>query len=87
MLEHKEALLKARAPYDPTTIAVGDTVIRILGRVVEMPLRVTELDDETVTCGWWTFDRATGAEVDEELGWSTEGTGSILKFVTTDGDQ
>lgn len=38
-----------------------------------MVLQVTEVDDELIFCGpkgtGWSFDRATGAEVDHGLGW------------------
>ena len=46
-----------------------------------MPLKVTEVTDTLVICGWWTFDRETGVEEDPELGWgrSFGVTGSFLK--------
>jgi hypothetical protein len=38
-----------------------------------MELVVTEIDDELIYCGprgtGWSFDRATGAEVDHDLRW------------------
>jgi hypothetical protein len=42
-------------------IKPGDTVIRILGGVLPMPLEVTKVDDMLIHCGSWTFDRETGA--------------------------
>lgn len=60
---------------------VGDIVTRLLGGI-PMKLKVTEVDDKFIYCGpkdvGWKFDRNTGAEVDEELGWGNEGTGSYL---------
>jgi hypothetical protein len=53
-------------------IKPGDTVIRILGGVLPMPLEVTEVDEMLIHCGPWTFDRETGAEVDHTLGWGPE---------------
>jgi hypothetical protein len=50
-------------------IKPGDTVVRILGGVLPMPLQVTAIDDTLIHCGPWTFDRKTGAEVDHGLGW------------------
>lgn len=59
---------------------VGDTVTRMLAGVVPMPLKVTELTETLIVCGAYTFDRATGAEIDEELGWGPAygQTGSML---------
>jgi hypothetical protein len=58
----------------------GDEVTRVLGGV-PMKLKVTKVAEKTVECGPWTFDKATGAEIDEELGWGPppKGTGSYLK--------
>jgi hypothetical protein len=53
-------------------IKPGDTVIRILGGVLPMPMQVTVVDDTLIHCGGWTFDRETGAEVDHDLGWGPE---------------
>ena len=61
------------------SLQVGDTVTRMLAGVVPMVLRVTAMDDKLITCGAWTFDRATGGEVDEDLGWDgVNHTGSVL---------
>lgn len=59
----------------------GDTVTRIL---VGMPmeLKVTEVTDELIICGPWKFSRRTGAEIDEDLGWNEQTTGSYLLEVT-----
>jgi hypothetical protein len=53
-------------------IKPGDTVIRILGGVLPMPLEVTAVDETLIHCGSWTFDRETGAEVDHGLGWGPQ---------------
>lgn len=61
------------------SLKVGDIVTRMLAGVVAINLRVTALDDKLITCGAWTFNRATGGEVDEYLGWDGVGhTGSML---------
>ena len=60
---------------------VGDTVLRLLAGQVPMKLKVTEVTDTLiVTGGGWTFDKATGAEIDEDLGWGPppKMTGSFL---------
>lgn len=63
-------------------IAVGDVVVRILGGA-PMALLVTNIDEDLIHCGGpagWTFDRNSGWEVDEEIGWGPNFgvTGSYL---------
>jgi hypothetical protein len=57
----------------------------MLAGQVPLLLRVSSVDDELIHCGGepgvgWSFDRVTGAEVDEELGWGPRYgiTGSYL---------
>ena len=65
--------------YDPITdlsqIRAGDVVTRLLGGS-PMDLKVTSVDEKLIYCGkpgvGWSFDRATGAEVDEEIGWGPQ---------------
>jgi hypothetical protein len=60
-------------------VKVGDTVRRMLAGTIPIDLKVTELTDDLITTGGgWTFCRKTGAEIDEDLGWGPQGTGSIL---------
>ena len=59
-------------------LQVGDKVTRMLGGVVPMPMVVTEVTDTTVVCGAWTFSRRNGAELDPDLGWDDEQTGSYI---------
>lgn len=68
----------AHSPF--ASLKVGDEVTRVLGGEVFMALQVTELTDKLITCGDWTFDRATGAEIDEYFRWGPEYgvTGSFL---------
>jgi len=56
------------------------TVTRMLAGTIPMELTVTELTDDIITCGAWTFCRHTGAEIDEDLGWGPPPlrTGSYL---------
>ncbi len=58
---------------------IGDTVTRMLAAIIPIKLKITSIDDKFIHCGCWKFDIVTGAEVDEELGWGPEGTGSYLK--------
>ena len=47
-------------------LRVGDPVTRWLAGTITMPLVVTALKGDLITCGLWTFDRATGAEIDPD---------------------
>jgi hypothetical protein len=53
----------------------SDKVTRMLGGA-PMGLLVTDVDDDFIYCGppgvGWQFDRATGIEVDEEIGWGPQ---------------
>jgi hypothetical protein len=66
-------------------VKVGDKVARAMAGTVVMELTVTEVDDKLIHCADWTFDRDTGAEVDEYLGWGPDsgGTGSYLVETNT----
>jgi hypothetical protein len=61
-------------------LKVGDTVTRLIAGIVRTELMVTEVTPDRVVCGNRTFDRATGAELDDELGWGAPPltTGSFL---------
>jgi hypothetical protein len=67
-------------------VKVGDTVTRMLAGQIPMKLGVTKVDDDLIYCGFadpeqaWTFDRDTGAEVDDDLRWGPQyrRTGSYL---------
>ncbi len=48
---------------------VGKTVTRWLAGELPMDLTITEVTDDRIICGDWTFHRTTGAEIDEYLGW------------------
>jgi hypothetical protein len=65
-------------------IKVGDVVTRWLAGTIPMELRVTEITDDRIVCGGWEFDKATGAEIDEYLGWGPPPkyhmTGSFIKM-------
>ena len=64
-------------------IKVGMRVKRMLAGTIPMDLLVSEVTDTRIICGAYEFDRKTGAEIDEELGWGPEfgHTGSYLKGV------
>jgi hypothetical protein len=67
--------------YD--NITVGMQVKRILAGSIPMDLLVSEVTDTRIICGPYEFDKKTGAEIDEDLGWGPETghTGSYLKGV------
>jgi hypothetical protein len=79
---------EAEAPIDPTPssyrgLTVGATVTRLLAGSIPMKLIVTAVDERFIHCGGpggWKFDRETGDEVDEEIGWGPQFglTGSFL---------
>ena len=60
-------------------IRVGEFVTRMLGFTIPMSVRVTKITDTLIICGgdetdhtgYW-FDRRTGVEVDEEIGWGPQ---------------
>lgn len=60
------------------TLQRGDKVKRTCGGVVSMELLVSDVDDDFIYCGPWKFSKATSAEVDEDLGWDEENTGSLI---------
>ena len=62
------------------TLKVGDIVTRMLGGKIPLELKVTEITDDLIICGAWTFSKNNGAEIDEDLGWNEETTGSYIKF-------
>jgi hypothetical protein len=59
-------------------IKTGDRVVRMLAGTVPMTLKVTDVTDDRIVCGAWAFSRANGAEIDEDLGWDENLTGSLL---------
>ncbi len=63
-----------------TDPVVGKVATRWLAGKIPMDLKITEVTDGLVICGDWTFDRITGAEIDEYLGWGPPPliTGSVL---------
>ena len=58
----------------------GDTVLRWLGGCsAPMALVVKSITDNRIICaGGWEFDRFTGMEVDEKLGWGPAISGSWI---------
>ena len=65
-------------------IAVGDFVLRwFWGIPIPMRLKVTQITADRIICSAWEFDRQSGAEIDEDLGWGPGGvTGSFLEAET-----
>ncbi len=58
-------------------VQVGDVVTRDLVGC-EMQLKVTAVTEQRIVCGSWEFDRVTGREIDEDLGWDELLSGSHL---------
>jgi len=59
-------------------VNVGDKVQRIMGGSIMMHLKVTEVTEKRIICGPWEFSRENGMEIDEDLGWNENGSGSYL---------
>ncbi len=60
-------------------LKVGDTVDRCFAGFSPMKLKVSAIDDKYIHCSHWKFDKVTGAEIDEDLGWDKFNTGSYLR--------
>jgi len=75
---------RVEVPQPPPPIKVGDTITRLLGGKIPMKLRVSEITGDRIICGAWEFDKRTGAEIDEDLGWGPPPkfayTGSFIKM-------
>jgi hypothetical protein len=56
---------------------VGEFIIRLMAENVAMKLRVTEVTEDRIYCGergvGYAFDRETGIEIDEEIGFGPQG--------------
>lgn len=63
------------------SLVVGDTVTRNMCGV-KMPLKISEITDELIICGPWSFSKKTGAEIDEELGWNETRSGGSISLPT-----
>lgn len=59
-------------------IEIGQSVTRVLAGEIEMQLRVTAITEDRIICGGWEFDKSTGAEIDDDLGWGPTFTGSYI---------
>jgi len=59
-------------------LQIGDTVTRMLAGALPIELLISDITENLIVCGPWTFDKVTGAEIDEELGWGNIVTGSYL---------
>lgn len=71
----------------------GDKILRLLGGSLPMEMYVISNEEDVITCTVseglddpntqlkWTFDAASGAEIDDDLGWGPAYgvTGSVLK--------
>jgi hypothetical protein len=86
ILPHEAAETRAPAPPGSSfrAVGVGDTVTRLIGGSIPMVLVVTRVDERFIYCGdegvGCKFDRESGFEVDEEIGWGPQFglTGSFL---------
>ena len=61
-------------------IKIGETVVRMLAGKIPMDLIISDITDNKIICGAYEFDIRTGAEIDDELGWGNDITGSYLEL-------
>lgn len=60
-------------------VQVGEIVCRYSNGVLLMALTVSEITEDRIICGPWTFDRSTGAEINEQLRWGPDNTFSYIQ--------
>lgn len=60
-------------------LRVGDPVVRWLGGTIPMPLKVTAVHGDRIECGHWVFSARNGAEIDPDIGWGEETSGSYIR--------
>ena len=61
------------------SLKIGDKVYRWFGgSVPAMDLVVTEISEDLIVCGDYIFGTKNGLEIDEDLGWTDEGSGSYI---------
>lgn len=79
---------KMAATYNPEEIRVGSVVRRMLAGTIPVDLIVQKIENGVIDCGW-TFDLATGAEIDKDLGWGPKYgvTGSYLIGLTPESEK
>jgi molybdenum cofactor biosynthesis enzyme MoaA len=78
---HERLAAGLSAKQEPT-MKVGDTVVRSFGGDgPKMKLVITAITADAIICGAWLFDKKTGAEIDEDLGWGPPPlhTGSFIE--------
>jgi hypothetical protein len=65
-------------------VVVGDSVFRWFPEIyAPMELKVTAVTADRIICAGWQFDRETGAEIDEFLGWGPTGSGTYIGATPT----
>jgi hypothetical protein len=61
-------------------VQVGDKVTRLISADrIPMELTVTQITDTRIVCGAWEFDKRTGGEIDEDLGY--DGVTRTLSYI------
>ena len=69
-------------------VAVGDAVFRFIGDFnTPIALQVTAVTEDRIICGEWQFDKRTGAEIDELIGWGPALTGSYVVAVPSSAEE
>jgi hypothetical protein len=61
-------------------LKINDEITRMISGIIPMSLKITNIDDKYIYCGDWKFSKTNGAEIDEDLNWDENNTGSFIKL-------
>jgi hypothetical protein len=61
-------------------LKIGDPVERNMAGVI-MKLKVSEVIGDYIYCGPWKFSMKNGAEIDEDLEWDENRSGSVIRII------
>jgi hypothetical protein len=64
--------------FDLSDIKIGNTITRTISESIDMSLPVTNITEDKIVFGDYEFDKETGMEIDELLGWDKYNSGSRI---------
>ena len=76
-----KTLNKSHKYFFLSDIKIGDTITRTISESIDMSLPVTNITEDKIVCGDYEFDRETGMEIDELLGWDKYNSGTRITGV------
>lgn len=65
-------------------VAVGDIAHRLICGALNQDLNISEVTEDRIICGPWTFDRRTGKEIDDDLSSSPSRLTGITRVTVTE---